>query len=107
MKTWLMRSYGLRDQQAPLFALGKAFGQAPPTQLGIRPRVHLTADRIKKCIRSRQREGAANASINRELSALKRMFKLAVESAGFASLHTSRCWKKTMPARASSIIVFS
>ena len=42
--------------------------------------VDLTTDRIKKYMRSRQREGAVNASINRELSALKRMFKLAVES---------------------------
>jgi len=40
----------------------------------------ITTDRIKKYIRSRQGEGAANASVNRELSALKRMFKLAVES---------------------------
>jgi len=42
--------------------------------------VEITTDRIKKYIRSGQREGSANASINRELSALKRMFKLAVES---------------------------
>ncbi|MBV8134764.1 MAG: tyrosine-type recombinase/integrase [Deltaproteobacteria bacterium] len=42
--------------------------------------VDVTTDRIKKYITSRQRDGAANASINRELSALKRMFKLAVES---------------------------
>jgi len=42
--------------------------------------VDITTDRIKKYIASRQQEGAANASINRELSALKRMFKLAVES---------------------------
>ena len=48
------------------FALGRA--------------VDITTDRIKKYIASRQREGAANASINRDLSALKRMFKLAVES---------------------------
>jgi integrase len=36
--------------------------------------------RIKKYIAERQHEGAANASINREFSALKRMFRLAVES---------------------------
>ncbi len=40
----------------------------------------ITTDKIKKYIAERQREEAANASINRELSALKRMFKLAVES---------------------------
>jgi site-specific recombinase XerD len=37
-------------------------------------------DKIKKYIAERQREDAANASINRELSALKWMFKLAIES---------------------------
>jgi hypothetical protein len=42
--------------------------------------VDVTTERIKRYVSSRQREGAANASINRELSALKRMFKLAVES---------------------------
>src|SRR5262249_7373052 len=40
----------------------------------------ITTDRVKKYIASRQREGAANASVYRELLALKRMFKLAVES---------------------------
>ena len=48
------------------FALGRA--------------VDITTDKIKNYIASRRGDGAANASINRELSALKRMFKLAVES---------------------------
>jgi integrase len=40
----------------------------------------ITTEKIKKYVADRQRDGAANASVNRELSALKRMFKLAVES---------------------------
>jgi integrase len=42
--------------------------------------IDITTDRIKSYAVERQREGAANASINRELAALKRMFKLAVEA---------------------------
>jgi len=42
--------------------------------------VDITADRIAAYIAVRQREGAANASINRELAALKRMFTLAVRA---------------------------
>src|SRR5215813_239967 len=42
--------------------------------------VDITTDRIKAHVLERQKEGAANASINRELSALKRMFSLAVRS---------------------------
>jgi len=42
--------------------------------------VDITTEKIKKYVADRQRDGAANASINRELAALKRMFKLAVES---------------------------
>lgn len=42
--------------------------------------IDITTDKIKKYVADRQREKAANGSINRELSALKRMFKLTVES---------------------------
>src|SRR5262249_33094878 len=42
--------------------------------------VDISTDRIRAHILERQKEGAANASINRELSALKRMFSLAVRS---------------------------
>ena len=41
--------------------------------------VDITTDRIKAYAANRQREEAANASINRELAALKRMFSLAVQ----------------------------
>jgi integrase len=40
----------------------------------------ITTDRINVYKRERQAEGAANASINRDLSALKRMFNLAIQA---------------------------
>lgn len=40
----------------------------------------ITTDRIRAYIANRQEEKAANASINRELAALKRMFTLAVQA---------------------------
>ena len=40
----------------------------------------LTTDKINVYKRERQNEGAANASINRDLSALKRMFNLAIQA---------------------------
>jgi len=42
--------------------------------------VHITTDRIRAYIALRQSEGAANGSINRELSALKRAFSLAQQA---------------------------
>ena len=39
----------------------------------------ITTDRIQKYIIGRQEEGAMNGTINRELGALKRMFRLALE----------------------------
>jgi len=41
--------------------------------------VDITTDRIRKYIKKRIEEGAANATINRELSALKRMLRLGAE----------------------------
>jgi len=46
---------------------------------GLERAIDITTDQIKAYARTRQREGAANASINRELAALKRMFSLAVQ----------------------------
>lgn len=40
----------------------------------------LTPDQISEYVRKRRDAGAANASINRELAALKRMYKLAVKA---------------------------
>jgi integrase len=40
----------------------------------------ITTDKVRQYVSQRQGEGAANASINRELSALKRMFSLYVEA---------------------------
>jgi integrase len=45
----------------------------------------LTSDRINTHIARRQQEGAKNATINRELAALKRMFSLAVQAGKLSS----------------------
>lgn len=42
--------------------------------------VDVTPDQVAEYVRRRRGEGAANASINRELAALKRMYKLALKS---------------------------
>src|SRR4029453_15033166 len=47
--------------------------------------VDLTTDRINAHISRRQRDGAKNATINRELAALKRMFSLAVQAGKLSS----------------------
>jgi integrase len=47
--------------------------------------VDITTDKVRQYISDRQDEKAANASINRELSALKRMYKLAVISGRLAN----------------------
>ena len=41
---------------------------------------HVGTDTIKGYIEKRQQEGASNATINRELAALKRMFSLGMKS---------------------------
>jgi Phage integrase, N-terminal SAM-like domain len=41
---------------------------------------HITTDRVRKYIAKRQEGGAANGSINRELSALKRSFSLVMQA---------------------------
>jgi integrase len=52
---------------------------------GLDRTVDITTGRIKAYIAARQKEGAANASINRELAALQRMFSLAVQEERLAS----------------------
>jgi len=52
--------------------LKKFFGNAKVTRI--------TTTKIRQYIQKRQEDGLANASINRELSALKRMFSLAAEA---------------------------
>lgn len=42
--------------------------------------IHLTSDQIARYVDQRQQEQAANATINRELAALKRMFKLGYKA---------------------------
>jgi integrase len=52
---------------------------------GLDRAVDITADRVAKYVRERQREGAANGSINRELAALKRAFTLATRAGRLGS----------------------
>ena len=47
---------------------------------GLYRAIDITADRISAYVRARQKEGAANGSINRELAALKRAFTLATRA---------------------------
>ena len=47
--------------------------------------IDITLDRVRSYVRERQREGAANGSINRELAALKRAFTLATRAGKLAS----------------------
>ena len=47
---------------------------------GGRPLVKITAIKVRAYTKARQAEGAANATINRELAALKRMFSLAIQA---------------------------
>ena len=39
----------------------------------------ITTDKVRAYIKARQEDGYANAAINRELAALKRMFNLALQ----------------------------
>ena len=47
---------------------------------GLDKALDITTDRVRSYISQRQKEDASNTSINRELSALKRMFALAVQA---------------------------
>jgi hypothetical protein len=47
---------------------------------GLDRAVDVTADRVKGYVAQRREVGAANGTINRELSALKRAFKIAVDA---------------------------
>jgi hypothetical protein len=53
--------------------------------IGLDRALDLTADRITKCLRERQKEGAANGSNNRELAVLKRALTLATRAATLGS----------------------
>src|SRR5579885_2666326 len=48
--------------------------------------IDITTARVKAYARNRQKDGAANASINRELAALKRMFSLAVQDGRLSTM---------------------
>jgi integrase len=65
------RRRSVRSARLSISHLRKSFG--------LERAIDITTDRVKAYARTRQQEGAANASINRELAALKRMFSLAVQ----------------------------
>ncbi|MBE3603733.1 site-specific integrase [bacterium] len=52
---------------------------------GLDRAIDITADRVARYVRERQKEGAANGSINRELAALKRAFTLATRAGKLGS----------------------
>lgn len=52
---------------------------------GLGRAIDITPDRVGAYVRERQREGAANGSINRELAALKRAFKVATRAGKLSS----------------------
>jgi len=52
---------------------------------GLGRAIDITPDRVSAYVRERQREGAANGSINRELAALKRAFTLATRAGKLTS----------------------
>ena len=52
---------------------------------GLGRAIDITPDRVGAYVRDRQREGAANGSINRELAALKRAFTLATRAGKLTS----------------------
>ena len=74
----LLRDYQVNKRKAvkiieyPIKHLRKSFA--------LDKAIDLTTDRINTHIERRQQEGAKNATINRELAALKRMFSLAVQA---------------------------
>src|SRR5215471_8988578 len=62
------RPRSVQDLEGRWNHLGPVFGQVTADRLA--------TDDIRHYIRSRQKEGAANATVNRELAALRRMFNL-------------------------------
>jgi len=64
----------------------EALEQLDQLQYAIKQRaLDITTDRVREYISQRQTENASNASINRDLSALKRMFSLAVQAGKLSS----------------------
>lgn len=48
----------------------------------------------------RKRQGASNASINRELALLRRAFRIATEAGHLIQPLSSECWRRTTPVAA-------
>jgi hypothetical protein len=63
---------------------------------------NITTSDIRKYIDHRQEAGAANATINRELSAFKRAFTLAIQAGKLLQRRTFRCCRNGTRGTASS-----
>ena len=70
---------------------------------GIDRAVDITADRVQRYVVQRQQEGARNATINRELAALKRAFALAVKVDKLGHAPHIACWRSRTLGKASLI----
>jgi hypothetical protein len=70
---------------------------------GHRRACQITTADVRKYVEGRQQTGASNATINRELAAIKRAFSLAVSAHRLNSWSglIFRCWKKTTSGQAS------
>ena len=70
--------YRANDRKSLVWAKRRTERQLMPFFAGLRV-VDITTDRVRAYTGKRQEEGASNATINRELAALKRMFSLGAK----------------------------
>lgn len=75
-----------RNGRRSLVHLRGAWSNHLETFFASLPTTKLSSEQIDTYVRRRLDEGAANASINRELSALKRMYKLAIKAGRLKSM---------------------
>ena len=66
--------------------------------------VDITADRVGAYVNMRRKQGAAPATVNRELAALKRAFKIAVDAERLSARRKSKCSRRITSGRDSSSI---
>jgi integrase len=73
-----LNDYRANNRKSFIWAKRRIERQLKPFFQGLRV-LDITTDRVRTYTAERQRRGASNASINRELAALKRMFNLGAE----------------------------
>jgi hypothetical protein len=90
----LLKDYQVNNRKAvktvvyPITHLKKSFAMFKA--------LDITTDRINAHVVRRQDEGAKNATINRELAALKKCSRLLSALETYHQNHTYRHWKNTM-----------